>query len=132
MPFALIFAGVILIVAAVRGTQNQLFQLVRGDFSGPNNYIYWVVSILMVGVLGYVPKLKPISDGFLVLIIVVLFLKKGEGFFDMFTKQIKGTETYKNLGAGVSGPGGPVVRVGGLPTISGGRVGVGPVVVTIP
>lgn len=134
MPFVLIFMGAVLVAAAVRGTQGQLFTLIRGDFSGPNNFIYWVVSILMVGALGYVPKLKPISDGFLVLIIVVLFLRRGTGFFDQFTRQIQGTETYKNFGTGIGvGTSGGVVRTGGTAIgISGGRIGVGGIGVSTP
>ena len=102
MPFVLIVAGIVLLIAAVRNTQGQLFYLVQGDFIGPNNFIYWLLSILIIGAIGYVPRLKPISDAFLILVILVLFLKtcpksagpecKG-GFFDQFMAQVKTTET---------------------------------------
>jgi hypothetical protein len=88
MAFVLIIAGVVLLVAAVRNTQQNLYYLVQGDFSGPNNFIYWVVSILIVGAVGYIPKAKPASDGFLILILLVLFLKKDSGFFDAFQRQL--------------------------------------------
>jgi hypothetical protein len=91
MAFVLIIAGAVLLTAAVRNTQQGLFYLVQGDFTGANNFIYWVVSILIVGAIGYIPKAKPASDGFLVLILLVLFLKKDSGFFDMFQKQIDAT-----------------------------------------
>lgn len=77
MPFALLIVGIVLVVAAVRNTQSQLYGLVKGDFTGPNNYLYWLVSILIIGAVGYVPTLKPISRMFLVLLIVVLFLSHG-------------------------------------------------------
>jgi hypothetical protein len=118
MAFVLIIAGAVLLVAAVRNTQQGLYYLLRGDFSGPNNFIYWVVSILIVGAIGYIPKAKPASDGFLVLILLVLFLKKDSGFFDMFQKQLAATGTNQAAATGTtpitgatqpSGPYGPGV-----------------------
>jgi hypothetical protein len=100
MPFVLIIAGVVLLIAAVRGDacgqvqcHELLFALLARDFTGPNNFIYWFLAILIIGAVGYVPKLKPLSDGFLVLVILVLFLTKGKGFFDMFTSQIQQTQS---------------------------------------
>jgi hypothetical protein len=96
MPFALLIVGVFLVVAGVRNTagpvsqQGTLFNLIHGDFTGQDNFIYWFLAIVIVGMLGYVPKLKPISTGLLVLIIVVLFLRKG-GFFQQFTSAISGS-----------------------------------------
>lgn len=77
MPFALIIIGVVLVVASVRNTQDDLYTLVKGDFSGQNNYLYWMVSILIIGAVGYVPTLKPLSRMFLALLVVVLFLSHG-------------------------------------------------------
>lgn len=97
MPFALLIIGVFLLVAGVRDKQNDLFTLVKGDFSGPNNFVFWIVSILIIGAIGYIPKLKPLSTAFLVLVIVVLFLSKGSGapngliFFQNFAQGLQGT-----------------------------------------
>lgn len=97
MPFALIIVGIFLLVAGVRNQQAQLFSLVKGDFSGPNNFVFWIVSILIIGAVGYIPKLKPISTGFLVLVVLVLFLTKGNpnnvggGFFGQFSSALNGT-----------------------------------------
>ena len=72
-------------------TQDTLFSTVKGDFSGQDNFIYWFVAIIIIGAVGYIPKLKPISTAFLALVIVVLFLKKGSsnglggGFFAQAT-----------------------------------------------
>ncbi len=103
MPFVLIIIGVVLLIAAVRDKQQVLFYLLAHDFTGDNNFIYWFISILIIGAIGYIPKLKPVSDGFLILVILVLFLRKGTGFFDAFQRQIGGTETSKPV---VSTPGG--------------------------
>jgi hypothetical protein len=99
MPFVLITIGVVLLVAAVRGTQEDLYYLAAGDFIGKDNFIFWFLSILIIGAIGYIPKMKPISDGFLILVILVLFLKRGQpgvsggGFFEQFNQAIATTQS---------------------------------------
>jgi hypothetical protein len=98
MAFALLIIGITLIVASVRNTHMQLLGLIKSDFTGPGNFVYWVAALLVIGSIGYVEKLKPVSDGFLVLVILVLFLKRGNpydqngGFFEKFTAAL-GTTT---------------------------------------
>lgn len=113
MPFALLIIGIWLLVSGVRNTQDMLFALLKGDFTGQDNFIFWLIAILIIGAIGYVPKLKPISTGFLVLIILVLFLKKGSstglggGFFSQFISGISTTDqsststTYSTTVAGL-------------------------------
>jgi hypothetical protein len=108
MPFALLIIGVFLLIAGVRNTQDTLFTLVRGDFTGNNNFVFWIVSILIIGAVGYIPKLKPISTGFLVLVIMVLFLKRGNpqgiggGIFAQFTTALNSTKTATPPATGVT------------------------------
>jgi len=105
MAFALLIIGVVLITAGVRNTQSQLFQLVQGDFTGDSNFFFWFVSILIIGAIGYVKALKPISTAFLVLVILVLFLTKGNpgsasgGFFAKFVQALQSTTTQSATGA---------------------------------
>lgn len=103
MPFALLIIGIVLIVAGVRNSQDQLFSLVKGDFSGDANFFYWFISIMIIGAVGYIPRLKPISNAFLVLVILVLFLKRGDpktnvggGFFQQFTAALNATTAANN------------------------------------
>jgi hypothetical protein len=120
MPFAMLIVGIILLVSAVRNTTDDLFALVKNDFTGPNNFIFWVVSILIIGAIGYIPKLKPISTGFLALVILVLFLSKGNpknpggGFFQQFTSALQGTTTSST---GSSATTQPVSALPSLPTL---------------
>jgi hypothetical protein len=99
MSFTLLIMGAILLIAAIRNTQDSLFTLVRGDFTGPKNYVYWALSILVIGAVGYIPKLKPISVGFLTLVILALVISRGDpskasgGFFQKFFSQIQSTTT---------------------------------------
>ncbi len=94
MPFCLLFFGVLFLVAGVRGRTQQLNSLLVEDFTGKNNFLYWVIAILLIGSVGYLPRVKPISDSFLLLVVLVLLLHtgnpKGEGggFFEEFTKAL--------------------------------------------
>jgi hypothetical protein len=67
-----------------------LFGLIKDDFTGDGNFIYWVLSILVIGSVGYVKALRPIANGFLLLVMVVLFIGAGKkGFFAQFMAGIK-------------------------------------------
>jgi len=90
MVFALLFIGVVLLVAGARDTQDDLFKLVKGDFTTNGNqksFLYWIVSILLIGTLGYIERIRPLSRAFLVLVLVVLFIKNG-GVFQNLNKQL--------------------------------------------
>lgn len=121
MPFALLIIGIVLLTTAIRGTQDTLFGLVKNDFTGQNNFIYWTVSILIIGSLGYVPKLKSFSVAFLGLVIIVLVLTKGNpngiggGFFNQFTAQLKSTQTAPATETGSTGASGS----SSLPNLTG-------------
>lgn len=106
MSFALLIVGAWLLIATARGSQAQLFNLLKGDFTGPNNFVYWFLAVIIVGAVGYVPRLKQVSDMFLALIIIVLVLKRGAsnslfpflgsgggGFFQQFTAAIQTTQS---------------------------------------
>jgi hypothetical protein len=119
MPFALLIVGVFLLIAGVRNTQDTLFSLVKSDFTGTDNFIFWFLAIVIIGLIGYVPKLKPVSTAFLGLVIVVLFLKKGNssgsggGFFAQFTSAIKGTQSTPASPSSTALPDLPLGNLGG-------------------
>lgn len=87
MPFVLIGAGVLLILTGVKGDVTKLYGLLQGDFTGQNNYLYWMLSILLIGFLGYIDSLKTFSRALMFLVIVVLFLHN-EGFIKQFQDQV--------------------------------------------
>jgi hypothetical protein len=82
MAFVLLIIGITLLVAGVQDTQIALFTLLKGDFFA---FLFWFIAIFLIGALGYIPKLKPLSVAFMTLVILVLFLSKGKGFFSQFT-----------------------------------------------
>lgn len=74
MPFVLLAIGIIVFVSGVQGTQSDLWQLVKGDFTGKNSFLVWIAAIAIVGGLGYIKGLRPLSVAFMTLLLVVLFL----------------------------------------------------------
>jgi len=81
MPYALILIGAVLLVAGIRNTYGDLWTLVENDFTRQNGYLSWVAAIAVVGALGYIPRLKPLSIAFMTLLLVVLVISNG-GVFD--------------------------------------------------
>jgi hypothetical protein len=78
MPLFFGAIGIVLIICAVNNTlangKDGLVDLVKGDFTGPNNFLVWLIAILIAGAFGYIPKFKPVSYAFLGLIFIVLLL----------------------------------------------------------
>lgn len=89
MPFALAIIGIVILISAIRGTSGALFSTLKSDFTGSGNFLYWVIAILVVGSIGYVKKLQPISSAFLALLLIVLFISN-KGFFAQFQSGISG------------------------------------------
>lgn len=108
MPFALIIIGVVLLVSVIRNTQGDLYSLLVHDFTGANNFIFWAFSILVIGSIGYIPKLKTLSNVFIALVILVLILTKGKpsapggGFFQQLITALKSTQTFVPKSASAS------------------------------
>lgn len=94
MPLALLLLGILFIVASVRGKDkvDELFSTMKSDFTGPNNFFYWGIALFLIGALGYYKPMKPLSNAFLTLVIIVLFFSN-RGFFTSFMDQLHGTQT---------------------------------------
>jgi hypothetical protein len=125
MPFALFIVGLFLLITGVKNTQGSLYKLLIADFTGSNNFIYWIVTILIVGAVGYIPALKGISRAFLLLILVVLFLTKGNpsgiggGFFAKFQQALNLTQSVPPSGIQSLAPQGGSSAPSGIGSPSG-------------
>lgn len=97
MPIAFLVIGIVFLAAAVRGEQKLLFDTLKSDFTGPNNFLYWGIALFVIGAIGYYKPAKPLSNAFLVLVFLVLFISN-RGFFEQFTRQFAATTQ-----AGISG-----------------------------
>ena len=115
MPYVLLFIGAVLIISGIRNTQGQLGKLLISDFTGSGNFIYWIVSIIVVGSIGYIDGFEKFSRAFMVLIVLALLLSN-KGFFTQFVSALKsGTAQpapatnesvgYSSGGSGSSGSG---------------------------
>ena len=95
MPVILGLMAVILFAAAIRGTQPLLFEALKSDFTGQDNFLTWSVAILILGVAGNIKVIRPVTNAFLVLVLIVLLLKNGNpdkgggGFFSLFGPELK-------------------------------------------
>lgn len=133
MAFALLIIGITLVVASVRGTHMSLISLIYGDFSGPGNFWYWIAALLVIGAIGYVDKLKPLSDGLLVVILLALVLGKGDpkknpggGFFQYVQDALKSTTSASAGSVSVGGSGISLPNDPGLPNLTGSTPSPGP------
>lgn len=88
MPFALIFAGLILVVVGFRGEQDRFHAILKDDFTGDANYVYWMAAVFALGALGTSKTLKGFSDAMLGLLIIGM-LVSNRGFFAKLEEQIK-------------------------------------------
>lgn len=100
MPFILAIIGSLLIIAGARGKSTDLASLVKGDLTGTNNFVYWVIAILIVGGIGYANDFRGLSRSFLVLLLLVLILTESKnstgGFFAAFTNSVSQITGGKN------------------------------------
>lgn len=104
MPFALAIVGIVLLVSALRGTSGALFAAIKSDFTGSGNYLYWVIAIMLIGSIGYIKKLQPVSDAFLALLLIVLMISN-KGFFAQFMAALAAGPTTGCASSASSTPG---------------------------
>jgi hypothetical protein len=81
MTLIALVIGLILIVSAFRGTSGQLFSALGTDVPA---YGIWAAAIVAVGVIGFVPGLKPVSRGLLALVLVVIILNNYQNILNNF------------------------------------------------
>lgn len=96
MPFVLLIFGVAFVASGFHGNASKLFSLIKGEFSGTPSFGKWVIAILAIGATGYIKQFKPISDAFIVLVLVVLFLSN-KGFFAKFSEQFLNNDSSNLL-----------------------------------
>lgn len=90
MAFVLIFVGAVLFLTAIKGTTGKLGALLLQDVFG--GFVWWAAAILAIGALGYIKTVRPLSDAFLVLVVLVL-LVANRGFFNKLTEAIAAIKT---------------------------------------
>lgn len=92
MSIFLFFISIIIMVAAYKGTHPDLFAVLKDDFTGSNNFVYWVLAVVIVVAIGNIKQLKRVSDAFLVLLVIVIIVAQYRGGTDLlnsFIQQVK-------------------------------------------
>lgn len=105
MPLFLILIGAMFIVVAYQGTQADLAALLKRDFTGSKNFFVWAAAIVIIGMIGAAEPFRKISNAFLLLIFVVLFISN------------KGV--LKSLNTALSNIGSGLPNIGGAPQFGG-------------
>lgn len=136
MPIAFIAIGALFLIAAVRGTLTDgpngqppgLLTLLKSDFvstDAKGNFLVWMVTLWIVGALGYIPGFKPIANALLFLIILVLFLSNsknaGQGgiFAELNAALVSQTQTSSTDGtAATNGSASVSISQGGIGPIT--------------
>lgn len=99
MPYALILFGAVLLVAGIRNTYKDLWALVKNDFTAQNGFLTWVAVIAVVGGIGYIPRLKPLSIAFMTLLLLVLLISH-QGVFAQLQNFIQSGAGGRNVAPG--------------------------------
>lgn len=95
MAVVFVIIGLALIISAIRNTWSTpstgLQALLVSDFTSSANgsvpFGIWILAIFSIGALGYIPGFRTLSNGLLVLVIIVLLLSNS-GFFGKFQKAV--------------------------------------------
>lgn len=88
IPIILIIIGVVLIVSGVRGKSGDVGKILADDFSGGSSFTYWIIAVILVGIVASFSQSRKLGTAFFSLMLVVLFLSNG-GFFAKFQSQIR-------------------------------------------
>jgi len=93
MPFVFLIVGLMLIVIGARNQQGNAVTLLQSEFTGTNSFVEWLIAALIIGGLGYIKPLKPVSDAFLGLMILVMIIanQNSGGLFAQFEAALQNT-----------------------------------------
>jgi hypothetical protein len=94
MPFIAIFIGLCLVITGAQNTQGQFFQLLETDSVG---FGKWALAIFGIGALGYIKPIRPVTDAFLVLVVMGLFFSNKGFFANLFNSVDNSTSATGSL-----------------------------------
>lgn len=99
MILVALMIGILLVVAAIRNSQASLFSALATDVP---QFVVWAAAILALGMIGFIPGLKPISRGLLALVVVVIVLRNYAGIISGFQAAAKVSSATAATGKTVS------------------------------
>lgn len=92
MPLFLLIVGAVFLIAAIRGTQTELGELLKRQFTGDGSFIAWAFAFIMIALLGTIEQLRPLARAFFALMILVLILvhSRETNIFTLIQAQLLG------------------------------------------
>jgi hypothetical protein len=92
MPFAFLIIGLMLIVIGARGNAGAAGSLLQSEFTGQNSFLNFLIAIMVLGMIGYYKPLKPVADGLigLVILVIVIANQNSGGLFAAFENAVLG------------------------------------------
>jgi hypothetical protein len=107
MAAVLIIVGALMAIVGVRGTYGDFGKLLVTEFQGAKSFLWFAVAVGVLAALGNVKELKPVTNAFLLLVLVVLILSQQQGtaggFFASLMAQLQASTVP---GANVANPAG--------------------------
>lgn len=85
MAIALIIIGLILVIVGANNKTELFTETITEDLGG---FAGFFIAIIMIGALGTIKPLRGVSDGFLILVFLVIFLTQGTGIFDRIRQEL--------------------------------------------
>jgi hypothetical protein len=92
MAFALVIIGLCMVITSLRGTEHEFATQLGKDFSGNDNFLYWLAALGIIGSVGYLPKMKRFSDTFIVLLLLS-FALSNTGIWSKLTSVLQSPPT---------------------------------------
>lgn len=86
MPWVLVILGALFVIVGVRDKTDEFQEVLADDFSGPDSFVNWMIAVFIIGAFGMYRPLRPVADGFLILLILAVFLQGN--FIESFRRQI--------------------------------------------
>lgn len=89
MKIALVVLGLVLVLVGVQNTYNDFGKTLKGDFTGPGNFLYRAAAIGLIGLIGVAGEGgRKLSLGLLILMTLGLLVSKDKGFFANLAKGV--------------------------------------------
>jgi hypothetical protein len=105
MPYVFLVIGLALAITAIEGTYKAFGLQLKQDFTDKHGFQYWALAICLVGALGYIQSMRPISNKLLWLVLVALFLANGGAWSNLVNAFKQGAISPSKAGAGVANDG---------------------------
>lgn len=88
MGIVFLIVGIFAVAIGVRGQAGEAGKLLASEFTGSNSYVQWLAAILILGAIGIWKPARPAANAMIGLVILAIFIRRGQGFFDQFNSAI--------------------------------------------